>query len=88
MSSRLKDVLRASRAGTGAGGTRRVLVALNVPEANPETLDELRAIGLAVESVIGNKVVGAIADGDLARLRASPRVADVEESTTLRPHRN
>jgi len=67
-------------------GPVQVLVDLKTRTAEPDCLRRLEANGLALDRVIGNKILGTIAGEALESLRADPGVADVEISSRLRPH--
>jgi hypothetical protein len=67
-------------------GPQRVLVDLRAREPDEACLRRLRGHGLAVEEVIGNKVIGTIASERLDELRSAPEVAEVETPARLRPH--
>jgi hypothetical protein len=68
-------------------GPLRVLVDLRAAEADEACLEGLRNHGLAVEEVVGNKVIGTVAGERLEELRGAPGVAEVEVPARLRPHR-
>ena len=67
-------------------GPVRVLVDLNLREADEPSLEHLRSCGLNVEEVVGNKVIGTIAGERLEDLRGLTEVAEVEVAAKLRPH--
>jgi hypothetical protein len=64
-----------------------VLVDLVAAEADEACLERLRGHGLAVEEVVGNKVIGTVPGERLDELKNAPGVADVELPARLRPHR-
>jgi len=82
----LKGILESAGEGLEPRGPIHVLVDLNTPDADPACLVRLEAHGLAVDQVIGNKVLGTIEGDSLETLRRDPDVAEVEISARLRPH--
>jgi hypothetical protein len=67
-------------------GPVRVLVALTIREADEACLEALRRLGLDVEEIVGNKVIGTIEGQRLDGLKSAPEVAEVELPSRLRPH--
>ncbi len=69
----------------------KVLVALNRRSVTEEVRDGLRKAGLVIVGEVerpdqaGAKLTGRIRRGDLRRLRESPHVREVEESTSVTP---
>lgn len=49
-------------------------------------LSHLRELGMDVERVIGNKVIGVIDSDLIADLESDDQIAEVERSVTLSPH--
>jgi hypothetical protein len=83
----LKDALKRAN---DEEASVRVIVELNTGasrEAAEEDLSPLRELGLDVERVIGNKVVGSVGAKKLAAIRALPSVRAVERSEKLSLHR-
>lgn len=77
--SRLRQALKRAE-------TLRVIVELEVRSPNDEDLAHLGELGLDVERVIGNKVVGSIPAGKLEGLEADESVRVVERSAKLGLH--
>jgi hypothetical protein len=67
-------------------GTLRVIVELEAREPREKDLEHLRDLGLAVERVIGNKVVGSIPAAKLDGLEKDDSVRMVERSERLGLH--
>ena len=85
----IRDALkRAGRPGhAGKSGDKlRVIVELEVRSPEEPHLAHLSALGLDVERVIGNKVLGVIAKGKLPALEADESVRAVEPSEKLKLH--
>jgi hypothetical protein len=85
-----RDLLRATKPGDArppGGGRVQVLAALNVPGPDADTRRRLEGLGLHIEQVIGNKLVGTAPAEALDALRKDPAVAEVETSVRLGPHR-
>lgn len=59
---------------------------LKVAETDDACLGALRALGLTIDRVVKNKIIGSIAADCLAALRDDARVAEVELSASLDPH--
>lgn len=81
----LKDSLKRQSADAPV----RVIVELNTGKSRKATeadLSPLRAAGLDVERVIGNKVVGSLRADQLPALQALPSVRAVERSEKLSLH--
>ncbi len=64
-------------------GTLRVIVELEVRSPQDKDLERLGDLGLDVERVIGNKVVGSIPAAKLGGLEADDSVRMVERSEKL-----
>lgn len=77
----LRDFWRRRRRGPMA-----VMVALSRPKPEEACLERLRGLGLRVEGVIGNKLVGEIAEEALPGLEGDPDVLEVEVTRRLRKH--
>lgn len=84
MSTNLKSILE--RGAGGARGPVKVMVALGVARAEKPLLDRLKRLGLEIDRVVGNKLIGEISADRLPSLRGDPDVSEVEESVKLRPH--
>jgi hypothetical protein len=67
-------------------GTLRVIVELEAREPRKKDLEHLRELGLDVERVIGNKVVGSIPAAKLEGLEKDDSVRMVERSERLGLH--
>jgi hypothetical protein len=67
-------------------GTLRVIVELEAREAREKDLEHLGELGLDVERVIGNKVVGSIPAAKLDGLEKDDAVRMVERSERLGLH--
>ncbi len=82
-----EDIKRFIRSGAGPEGPTtgviRVLVELNAATADESVLERLRGIGLQVEDVVGNKVVGSIDAAAVDRLESMDDVKAVERSQRL-----
>ena len=74
-----------SKLGTGTNKLR-VLVELATKFPTDADLFHLAELGLEVERTIGNKVVGAITESELEKLRDDELVRAVERSETLKLH--
>jgi hypothetical protein len=66
--------------------TLRVIVELEVRAPKDEDLEHLCTLGLDVERVVGNKVVGSIPAAKLEGLEDDAAVRMVERSETLGLH--
>jgi hypothetical protein len=77
----LRDIFRRSRPSRV-----RVLVAIAGDEPSADCLERLGVAGLAIDSVVRNKLIGSIDRERLARLEQDPDVVEVEVSTPLQPH--
>ncbi len=73
---RLRDQLKRPE-------TLRVIVELEVRSPKEKDLDHLGELGLDVEKVVGNKVVGSILAVKLAKLEGDDSVRLVERSGKL-----
>lgn len=67
-------------------GPLQVIVDLHTREAGDGCLQQLESLGLRVNSVAGNKVIGSVDAAELPALRAHAEVREVEVSTRLHPH--
>lgn len=72
-------------AQSARGPRRKILVDLDMPEASDTALEELRAAGMVVRRVVGNKVFGEIDAAALPNLRRCRVIRAVEESAPLSP---
>jgi hypothetical protein len=70
----------------GASGSLAVHVALRTAASDPKTLQHLGNLGLTVQTVVGNTVVGVIPTSRLADLQHDPLVTAVEPAVALKPH--
>ncbi len=77
--SRLRDTLKGRE-------TLRVIVELEVRSPKDEDLEHLGDLGLDVERVFGNKVVGSIPSAKLQGLEEDDSVRMVERSEKLGLH--
>jgi hypothetical protein len=77
--ARLRDSLKRPE-------TLRVIVELEVRSPKDEDLEHLGTLGLDVERVVGNKVVGCIPAAKLEGLEEDAAVRMVERSETLGLH--
>ena len=77
--ARLRDSLKRPE-------TLRVIVELEVRSPKDEDLEHLGNLGLDVERVVGNKVVGCIPAAKLEGLEGDAAVRMVERSETLGLH--
>jgi hypothetical protein len=84
--SSLRDLLNRSQQSIQRTGPVEVIVDLQVSKPGDELINALRRLGLNVEQIIGNKVVGTIEAPQLPSLREDPRVRDVEVGVRLKPH--
>jgi|KBSSwiStaDraftv2_1062776.scaffolds.fasta_scaffold244508_1 hypothetical protein len=84
--SSLRDLLNRSQQSIQRTDPVEVIVDLQVSKPTDELINALRRLGLNVEQIIGNKVVGTIESPQLASLREDPRVRDVEVGVRLKPH--
>jgi hypothetical protein len=68
--------------------TRKIRVLVELATRTPTDADlfHLRELGLEVEETLGNKIVGAIVESELAKLRDDELVRAVEPSTQLKLH--
>jgi hypothetical protein len=82
------DRFRSPRgAGADVSADRlSVLVALRGDCLEEEARARLELLGLVVDRVVQNKVIGSIPASRLTALRGDPAVAQVEVSARLRPH--
>jgi len=88
MSFEPRDFLRATRPGDAqpTGGRVKVLAALNRGELDGPSRKRLEALGMSIDAVISNKIVGSLPAGNLQALRADPIIAEVQTSVPLHPH--
>jgi len=84
--SSLRDLLNRSQQSIQRTDPVEVIVDLQVSKPTDELINALRRLGLNVEQIIGNKVVGTIESPQLASLREDPRVRDVEVGVRLKSH--
>jgi len=83
----LKRVLQsANQRLTPNRGRVKVLVALNDRSPSDATLDRLRGLGLRIDRVIGDTVVGTIKADRLSALESDDGVVEAELSTPLEPY--
>ena len=84
-----KDILRSTRPGDArpASGEVDVLAALKGDGLDADTRQRLERLGLHIEQLIGNKLVGRAEAGCLDAIRADPAVSEVETSVRLKSHR-
>lgn len=82
----LKDKLKQIGASRHVDGEIAVLVELASQAADKASLRRLKDVGLTVDEVLGNKIVGRI-DSELEPdLESLSIVAVVERSVKLKPH--
>lgn len=87
MEKRIQEYLRSYAAGIeDPHKPVKVLVALSVAEPEADALDELRAIGLSIDELIHNKILGSIMPTALETLRSHRVVSEVELSQKLNLH--
>jgi hypothetical protein len=67
-------------------GVVKVLVDLNVFEPDEECISRLQEMGLTINRIIKNKIIGTIHSDRLAALKADFQVNEVELSVPLEPH--
>jgi hypothetical protein len=67
-------------------GAVRVIVELKSRPVEPAHLRRLEEIGLVVERVVRDKVIGLVPAEKLAALESDAIVAAVERSVKLKPH--
>ena len=60
---------------------------LAVTTSREPDLAHLRAMGLDIEDIIGNKVIGRIERRLIPYLETDPQIVEVERSVMLNPHR-
>lgn len=65
--------------------TERVKVAVALRSARPgrESLERLRALGLSIDRVAGNKILGSVSVADKPAVAADPEVVEIEEGARL-----
>jgi hypothetical protein len=80
------DRIRARRSDTAASDRTAVLVALRAGGVDQDAREHLESLGLVIERIVQNKVIGSIPTARLAELRRDPLVGQVDVSTRLRPH--
>ena len=87
MNRTLSEFLRKSDIGTlTPSGAAKVIVGLSQADPDEACLNKLRSIGLRIDQVIKNKIIGSIAQEHLDLLKANSFVAEVELSTNLKLH--
>ena len=74
--------LRAVASG-GPSDRMKVALALRAAEPDQPCLERLRSLGLSVDRVVGNKVLGSAKRADMAAIAADPDVMEVEEGSKL-----
>lgn len=83
----LKDILRKSNQGlTERQGQVKILAALRTPDPDEACLNRLRGLGLTIDRVVKNKIIGSIDAEKLAALRADADVEEAELSVPLKRH--
>lgn len=83
----LKHILRESKQDLLVKrGRVKVFVELQEGAPDAQCLDHLHELGLTVDRVIKNKIVGSIEARFLAALEADPAVKATEVSAQLAPH--
>ena len=70
----------------GTGGRSRVLVEL--VEATDAALQRLTELGMEVERLVGNTVLGSVESSRITALRQTPGVLAVDLSVPLAPKRD
>ena len=70
-----------------AGRALRVFVEIDAKAPDAACLERLTALGLEIERVIGNKVLGTLDATDRAAVESDPQVRLIEVSRRLRKHR-
>jgi hypothetical protein len=86
MKRSLRDLLNDSPFNQEPTGRVTVTVDLRDAKASPGFFERCKSLGMSVEKVSPNKIVGSIDAGRLAGLRADAEVREVEISRTLKPH--
>jgi hypothetical protein len=86
MKRSLRDLLSASPYNQEPAGRVTVSVDLRGAKASTGFLKRCKNMGMQVEKVSPNKVVGSIDSEQIAALRADAEVREVEISRTLKPH--
>jgi hypothetical protein len=76
-----RDILQRSRPARVG-----VLVAIAGDEPSADCLERLGGVGLSIDRIVRNKLIGSIDRECLARLEQDPEVVEVEVSSTLEPH--
>ncbi len=78
-----KDINLRSIAIGRADDRLRVAVALGVARPDEACLTRLRSLGLSIDRIVGNKVLGSVKASDKSALLADPDVVEVEVGTKL-----
>ena len=87
MQKHIQEYLRSAALGVGEPHEQvKVLVELSVADLGTDGLDELRAIGLSIDEVIHNKILGSIMASEIEALRSHRFVTEVELSHKLKLH--
>ncbi len=81
----LKKMLRASNEGLIRQGRVGVVVSLGAPPGEG-CLVRMQKLGLTINRVIGNKVLGSIDADRIRSLKEDAKVVEVELSVVLEPH--
>ena len=69
---------------TGSPSDRmKVALALRTAAPDESCLKRLSALGVSVDRVVGNKVLGSVKRADIPRVAADPEVIEVEEGRKL-----
>jgi hypothetical protein len=84
MTNLLRKLFQAEKMGQEESRTINVLVSLKAPP-DDLCLAELQKIGLMVNLVEGNKLIGKIVPAQLSKLENYVSVVEVERSVQLRP---
>lgn len=84
MSESIRNLFHVRKTQREDSGIIKVLVSLEAPP-NDTNLADLQRLGLKVESVTRNKLIGEIESRSLPTLKEYPLVNEVERSVALKP---
>lgn len=81
----MRDKLRQIRRNRAAHGLTSVLIELYDAVPGADGLQKLEDVGLRIDAVVGNKIIGRAAPEDVAAIKAQDAVCEVEIASRTFP---